>query len=204
MTGSVTVITAPQAEPISLATAKAQLQVDHALDDTLIGELIEDARDWFEGFTHRQLMQATLELTLDDFPLSSGGEILIPRAPLVSVSSVKYTDTDGSEATWDASLYTIDTVSTPGRIFPAWGQTWPITQTVRNAVRIRFVAGYATGTGSPPSRDGIPSKARRAMLLALTHWYENRTPVQMGVRPHEVPMSAEYLARPLRVGGFVR
>ncbi len=190
MIGSIYEVTPPAAEPITLADAKEHLRVSHSADDDYITALTITARRWCEGLTRRQLVQATLEYTLDGFP--ARGEIEIPRPPLVSVTSIKYTDTDGSEATWSSSLYTVDARSTPGRIYPAYGQTYPQTRAEPNAVRILFVAGYSE----------TPADLVHAMKTVIGHWYQHRSAVQAGTQFHDVPKTAEYLAKPLAVRRF--
>jgi hypothetical protein len=81
-------ITAPIAEPLTLAEAKAHLRVDESDDDALIEALIVAARQGAEHITQRALMPQTWELALDQFE----SEIRLPKAPLASVIGVKYVE----------------------------------------------------------------------------------------------------------------
>lgn len=85
--------------------------------------------------------KTTWEYVLDRFPLCR--YIRLPQAaPLLSVSSIKYTDSDGIITTWDTSLYSVNTDAKPGIVTPAYGQTWPIfTPSPTGSVRIRYIAG---------------------------------------------------------------
>jgi len=132
----------PVGEPISLTAAKLHLRVDHTDDDVLIGDLIKSARDFVEDFTARRLIVRTEELTIDAFPSNLIESIELPSAPLISVSSVKYYDIAGVEQTLATSIYTVDAKSEPGQIYIAYGQWWPATQAIPNAVRITYLAGY--------------------------------------------------------------
>ena len=70
---------APTSEPITRAEAKAFAKVDVTDDDSLIDALITAARQLVETEQNRQLMPATYELTLDEFPSSSNCPIELPR-----------------------------------------------------------------------------------------------------------------------------
>jgi uncharacterized phiE125 gp8 family phage protein len=63
-------LTAPAAEPLSLAEAKAFLRVEHDDDDGVIAALIAGARLYVEGQTRRALLTQTWRLVLDAWPTS--------------------------------------------------------------------------------------------------------------------------------------
>lgn len=136
------VTTEPDAEPapISLTEAKLHLRVTSSADDELITALIRAAREWCELFQNRAFVTQTITLTLDRFP----NVFEIPKPPLQSVSSIKYIDTAGVQQTLDPSVYDVDTVSEPGRIALAYGQSWPSIRGDINSVEVIYVAGYAT------------------------------------------------------------
>ncbi len=135
--------TPPSREPVSLALAKSHLRVDGADDDSLISGLISAARNWAEGYQNRAYLEQTWYLWLDDFP--SEDYIEIPLPPLQSITSIKYYDTDGTEATMDSGDYIVDVTGFLGRVVLAYRESWPTT-TLRPAkgVCIEFVCGYAT------------------------------------------------------------
>ena len=187
-------VTAPAAEPILIAVAKAHLRVDVNDDDPLIVGLVAAATIEAENYTRRALITQTWDLKLDRFPAH---EILLPKAPLASVTTVKYTDNDGNQQTWADSNYTVDTPVGPqadvGKIVRAFGVSWPSTRNVINAVEIRFVAGYGT-TGATDVPDPILS----GMLLLIGHLYENRQAVITGTIATELPMTTRSLWMPFR------
>ncbi len=176
--------TAPTVEPVTLVQAKAQCRVDGTADDTFIGELIEDARDMVEDYLGQALLSQTWKLYLDWFP---DWEICVPRPPLISVSSIAYVDSDGVSQTLSALLYQVDAKSRPGRIWPAYGETWPVAREQLNAVTITYVAGYGTTAAT------VPQKIRRAVLLTVGDWYENREQIITGTIVAELPTGAERL-----------
>lgn len=142
---SLSLVSPPQAEPIDLVEAKLHLKVEHTDDDELIKAMLGAARQQAEAFLNLSLVVQTFDLFLDAFPSDGGYSALkVPRAPLVSVTHVKYTDSAGVVQTLATSKYTVDMRSRPGRIVPAYGESWPTTRDVPNAVDIRFVAGGTT------------------------------------------------------------
>jgi uncharacterized phiE125 gp8 family phage protein len=148
------VTTAPAEEPVSVTEAKAQLRIDGSDNDTLITSLIKACRDEAERFMHRAFVTQTITMKLDSFPST----ICPVRSPLISVTSIKYIDTAGSEQTLDSSYYTVDTYSEPARIVEAYGKTWPSTQSTINAVEVVYVAGWGAATAVPNAiKQGIIS-----------------------------------------------
>jgi len=187
---------APAAEPFTAAEAKLHLRVDSSDDDTYISALIKAARKKLEADTGRALITQTWKLILDRFPDSDDEAILMPKAPLQSVSSITYVDTDGVTQTWDSSEYRVDTDSVPGRITPAYNQSWPTTRSVTGAVTITFVAGYGN------SSQNIPDDLRHAMRLLIGHWYENREEVVAGVSIAQVPQAYQFLKQSHTIWNF--
>lgn len=174
---SLKLITAPAAEPILLATAKAHLRVDHSSDDALITSLITAARLAAEDRLGRRLINQTWELVIDAFP---SAEIKVGVLPVVSITSVKYIDAAGAEITLASDQYTLDADTLPGWLLPAYGVDWPATRDVANAVRVRFVCGYgADGTA-------VPQPIIQWMLLTIGTLYAHREAVVAG-QMAEVP-----------------
>ncbi len=83
MVWSLTLVTGPTAEPISLTDAKMWLRLDHSAEDALVSSLIQMVREAVEERGLAVFTQ-TWDLTLDHFPI---GAIDIPKAPLQSISS---------------------------------------------------------------------------------------------------------------------
>jgi uncharacterized phiE125 gp8 family phage protein len=164
------VITAVATEPITLLEAKNHVRVDDDADDNYITLLITAAREYCEGYTGRALATQTLEEQLDAFPCAD--YIELPRPPLQSVTSVKYTDSGGTETTMTVTTqYVVDADSTVGRIVLPYGVTWPTaTLSTVNPIKIRYTAGYYAS-------NLIPKSIKQAMLLLIGHWYKNREAV---------------------------
>lgn len=189
-------ITAPATEPVTASEAKSHLRVDTTADDTLIGTLITAARQHVENHLRRALITQTWELVMDAFP--AGDVIRLPRPPLVSVTSIKYTDVAGSESTFSSAAYVVDTDSTKGRVVLKSGESWPSdTLAAANGVRVRYVAGYGSAAA-------VPNPIRQAILLLIGTLYENRESVLVaqGVTVAQLPFGVEALLMPYRIFGW--
>src|SRR3972149_3116918 len=108
-----------------------------------IETLIRAVRDDVETFTSRALITQTWRLYLDAFPRES--YIEIPKPPLQTISSVKYTDSAGTETPMVLTTdYLVDSVSKEssrcGRIVLPYSGSWP-TATLHpvNPLAIEFV-----------------------------------------------------------------
>lgn len=194
---SLTIVTPPAEEPVSLTEAKNHLRIDLTDDDSLISALIVAAREHAEAITRRAFITQTLKLSLDAFP-ANNGPIYVPMPPLQSVNSLKYFDTDGVEQTLtEGADFLVDAESEPGRITPAPDTGWPATQSRPNAVSVEFVAGFGDASK-------VPQGIKQAILLMVGHWYENREAVTMqGNNAGELPMAVDSLLMMHRIWRFV-
>lgn len=180
------VITAAAAEPVTLAEAKLHLRVDHTSDDALISTLIVVAREFAEHYAGRALGTQTLEMALDAFP-ASDGDITLAMPPVASITSISYTDTNGVSQTLATANYALSTYGISRRVSVTYGNSWPSTREMADAVRIRYVAG------SP-----IPSAVKSAILLLVGHLYENRQDAT-AMKLESIPTGAAALLDTVRV-----
>jgi uncharacterized phiE125 gp8 family phage protein len=160
----VRVLIPPAAEPVSLAEAKAHCCVDSADEDSHFLRLIIVARAAAEHETSRALVTQTLRLTLDAFP---DGPIQLRRPPVQGITQVQYVDTAGVTQTLAGAAYSLDAVSEPAWLLPAYGTTWPATRDQANAVSVDYVAGYGAA-------DAVPEPIKQWMLLAIGDMDDNR------------------------------
>ena len=176
--------------------AKSPLRVDTRADDTFIGRLITVAGQNVESHLRRALISQTWEVVLDAFP---GGVIRLPKPPLASVTSIKYTDDEGNESTYSSANYVVDSDTEPGRVVLKSGQTWPaVTLAAANGVRVRYVAGYGAAGSN------VPQAIRQAILLVIGSVYENREDVLVaqGVSIGVLPFGVVALLAPYRIYGW--
>lgn len=188
--GSWRLSSAPATEPITPEDLQTQLRIDSDAEYDYLGLIITAAREHLEQICRRALITQTWTLTLEDW----GAEIILPRPPLVSVTSIAYLDTSGDSQTLAADQYRVLTKETPGRIVPEYAIVWPTLYDVENAVTVTYVAGYGAATA-------VPSPIKHALKLIAAHWYEQREPVAFGITATQVPMTVDALIAPYRVWG---
>jgi uncharacterized phiE125 gp8 family phage protein len=156
----------PESEPITLAQAKAHLRVDASDDDAYITALITAARMWVEQMANLCLIEQTVVERFDSFP--TYGYFNLTKAPVLAITSIQYTDTNGDVQTWANTEYDIDTVSKPARIMPKFGKTYPFTRVSLAPVSITYTAGFGDEAAD------VPAPIIHAMKLLIGEMYENR------------------------------
>lgn len=195
---TLTLITAPAQQPVTLAEAKAHLHFDSAIEDTRISDLIETATqrlDGRDGKLGRCLITQQWRMTLPCFPRV----IAVPLPPCQAIVSITYLDADGAEQTLDPSAYRVAGLngSDPATIRPAYGTSWPDHRHDVESVTVTFTAGY----GDAPAN--VPSPLRSAILMHLAHLFEHREAVTMGAGYiTETPLGYDDLIRDYRLWGF--
>ena len=159
--------------PLSLDEIKSHLRIHSSVtvDDALLMAMQRAALSHAEETlaSGRAFITQTWREYWDGFPHWS--PLLLSKAKVQSVTSVKYIDTAGVQQTWSASLYDTDLISSErqrARIEPAFGEVWPSTRHVMNAVEVEYVAGWGIDWNS------VPEDARLGLLGLTGHLYENR------------------------------
>lgn len=179
---------APVIKPITLTEAKAWLDISYTNKDTVITGLIAAATahlDGWAGILGRCLCEQTWRQDYDRFARC----LRIPLAPVISITSVKYTDTNGAEQTIDAAYYSllVDDLGPYVKFLDTY--SFAALSDVRPAVRVTYLAGYPTAAGAWSGPDDI----KHAMALLIRHWFDNPTAVVVGVATQKLPMSVDSL-----------
>jgi hypothetical protein len=181
-------------EPLSLADAKGYLRVETTAEDTLISDMITAARLECEHINDRSFITTSWQLTLDYLPaiaypfnslegrwgtwscqggmVGFGGGITLPSPPLIALTSMTYIDMSGVTQSINVSPGSpsiIVTGGTPGRIDPAYGTFFPLSQPRPAAVNIIYTAGYG------PDATTVPKSVIMAMRLLVAHYHRHRT-----------------------------
>ena len=185
------IATEPASEPMTTATIKTYLKVDHSNDDTLIGNLAKAVRKNLEDELRKVFITQTWDLYLDKFE----DLILLEKSPVTSVTHVKYYDSDNSLQTLADTVYDTDIISEPARITLGYSQTWPTIYNRTNAVVIRFVAGYTDAAS-------VPDDIKQIMLLLISYYYDNRGEEMTQARIKAVMQSAGWLINKQRLFRF--
>lgn len=170
---AVKLVTASTAEPVTRTEAKLWLRLDEhdVTEDPLVDSLIARARQRWEEVKQRSAMVQTFDYYLDAEPDESC-PLEIPKAPLVSVTSIKgfgsadATDTGGTAMS--TSGYYVDTANEFGRVMPLSAFSYPTATRDINPVIIRFTAGYSTAT------TGVPETVKAEIKQIVARLYEHR------------------------------
>lgn len=179
-----TLIAAPTVEPITLAEAKAHMRIDHTAEDTVISDMITAARQALEDTSGLALITQSWREMLDAWPTSGHGNIVdLPKRPVQSITSVKITSLDGTQATLPTTAYELISAGGLARLVKTPTAIWPAPGRVAGGIQIDYVAGYGDAAAN------VPRALRQALLMVIAHVYENRellsrdagTPLPRGV-----------------------
>lgn len=208
MSGS-TLTTAPALEPVTIEEARSQCRITDSSEDGLLAGYLLAARSLAERLTDRALVTQTWTETYDhDWPTLGRHRhfrpahdgaapysrrcILLRKAPVQSVSSITYVDTNGAPQTLDPSQYQVGKRILIGAIEEAYGVSWPAVRCQMDAISVAYVAGYA-------SAGQIPETMRQAILLLVDHFFENRSATVISMTRmsvSELPIGVDALLAP--------
>lgn len=189
---TLTRITAPQAELVTLDQLKAHLRVDGADDADYLAGCLQTAvavldgddgelgraliyQDWRQHFARAPTGAAVIELDI---------------SPVEELLAVEFRSEQGPWVALD--LAAVRLFEEQGRFFVE-ADAWPRVGQHRNPFRVTFRAGYGAASND------VPAPIRHAVLLLAAHYYEIREPVTMGSAPVEVPRSIDSLIAPYKV-----
>jgi uncharacterized phiE125 gp8 family phage protein len=180
---SLLLLSAPAAEPVALAEAKAFLKLETDADDLLVEALLVAARMHVEAATRRLLVTQTWRCGFASVP--GDGILRLPVSPVQSVLAVRLVEAPGdpvglASANWQADVAAspprVRLGARPGRLVGA---------------EVDAVAGY----GGPAA---VPQPLRQAIRVIAATWYEERAFIGTGAVDVELPASVLALIGPYR------
>ena len=191
---------APTELPLSLDELRSHLRIDGTNSDADIMSYARAAIDYLDGPTgvlNRALCTQTLQLKLHDFPRRDWFDL--PMVPLQSVSSITYLDSNGVTQTFAAGDYRVLNANDRtyyGRVELGYGETWPTTRSVQQAVTVTYIAGFG-------ARNDVPEELRHVVRLLAGHFYEQRDAVAIGnVNVQDIPWTLRALVDKWTVWSF--
>ena len=184
-------VTPPAIKPVTLTEAKAWLDIGYADKDTVIAGLIGAATAHLDGWTGilgRCLCEQTWRQDFDDFRSC----LRLPLFPVISITSVKYTDTAGAEQTIPSENYTLKNDDLGAYVEFTSSYSFPSLNTESAAVRVTYLAGYADIAGTPKT-SSVPDDIKNAIALLVRHWFDNPGAVVVGVTAQQLPQGVDAL-----------
>ena len=160
---ALTLLTAPAAEPLTLAEAKAWLRIDAADDDAAIADTLRAARLAVEAASGRLLMPQTWRWTLDRWP--PNGRATVPLSPLRGLSAGRVVSATGAATPVAVADFTLDLAADPPRLVVLRAQPDP--GRAVGGIELDLLVGHASAVA-------IPETLRLAVRLTLARLYENR------------------------------
>lgn len=169
------------AEPVSLSEAKAQVRmVEDDSQDTFIESLIAPARAYVERYTYYSFVAGTRTAEF-----SAWGDFLeIARRPITGITSITYSTTNDTADDVELEDYIAPVGRYPFRIYPY--ASFP---TLVDGGTVTVT--YTTGAVASTSEEYLIGK--RAMLLLIGHWFENREAAVIGNTSAEVDFAVRSL-----------
>ncbi|WP_156362106.1 head-tail connector protein [Sphingomonas sp. Leaf208] len=137
------------------------------------------------GWLQRCIGVQTLEIR---FEAARSRCVALPCPPVIDIVSLSYLDLDG--VLQEASVDGVELVD--GTLHPITGAwSWETASARRDAVRVRYRAGYET----------VPPSIKVAIMMMATDLFRNRGTVAVGLSATSVPMSTtvEALLGPFQV-----
>ena len=198
---TVTTVTGPAIEPVSVAEVKAYARIDSSDDDDQIEGWVETARTAAETFTRRSFISRTLRLSLDNagcgraewtpgyyelpvgfFDGSLPARLELPFGPVTALTSVTTYSTLNAATVYSSTNYTL----LGDRIVLNSGASWPSGLRSSNAAEIVYTAGYG------PNPADVPRPIRTAVIMHAAQMYDGLCGCEMSdacrnlLQPHRV------------------
>ncbi len=156
---SITVVTPPASEPLTLAEGKLFLRVDHGAEDDLITSLITAAREAVEAYARRALITRRVIETKDAWYFDLNGAVRLRLAPATTVHAIRV-----SGGVVPAEIYALDAAHDPPRL--GFSQSPPSPAAIAG-IEIEYDAGYGDA-------GDVPEALRQAVRLTLAAAYDDR------------------------------
>ena len=171
---SLTLLTPPAQEPVTLADMKAWLRIDGVEEDGLITALMMSARLSIETITSKALITQSWRMMLDQWPSIS--IIEVPLAPLQLLIAARIYTADGSTMALAVGDFRVE-ISAKQQPRLALLKRQPPPMMPIAGIELDCVAGYGDDGTS------VPEPLKLALKMLVAFWFVNR-----GDEPTGVPL----------------
>lgn len=178
---SVETINTTTASLVPTSVLRAQVGQVLTDDDAMLLTYEQAAQGVVADFIGRPLLTTTRRAVWD-VPT----RVLATVEPIVSVSSLVFVDSSGTEHTIDSGLYRVDTTGKHGSVRLQDDATWPVSPRPTEGVVLTYTTGYDAAS--------VPVPLTHAVLLLVGLYYSNRTPTSQAAQ-HQIPFGIKALVR---------
>lgn len=160
----VTTLSAPSAEPLSLAEAKAYLRIGHGGEDDLVARLIAAARARIEAGSGVALITRTLRGRLDRWPPGAleMRTVRLPVRPALGLAAVRVAGADGVLADV-TDRFRLDAGRAARLVWASGAFPWPGVRT--GGIEIDWTAGFG------PAPEDVAADLGLALKRLIAHAY---------------------------------
>jgi uncharacterized phiE125 gp8 family phage protein len=170
------IVTPATVELITPSELSEHTRIDINTEDAYFETRITAARQAAEARTQSVFITQTWD---DSFDWFFDG-MLLTKQPVQSITSVTYTNTDGTPTVVADTVYELATVMGLGGVRLKYQQVWPTdVQSHPDSVVVRYVAGYGLAVD-------VPQEIKSAIEIYVSHFNE--------AREGEVPMPQAFNA----------
>lgn len=185
------ITTPPVANLLNLADVKAYLRIDadSTHEDTLLNNLMLVATEQVLERTGRALLTTVFSLQIDSFR-----DVEIPKPPLISIDSVTYYDSAGSQQTLSSSKYELHQGEEPAVL--EFLEDLPDLETNRTLpITINFTAGYGA------SADDVPESIKTYSKMIVGDLFDGARALSSQYQAHQTHVARmiinPYIVQPL-------
>jgi len=156
----------PNVEPVEVEdfVTHSRITVANEPDYAYLRGLLKAGRQEVENASWSALISQTWEQYFDAF----ADPLVLDMQPVLSITSITYTDTDEATQTLATSVYELGEDNGKGIVRLKYSQTWPATLGYEDVVKVTFKAGYGT------TPEDVPEHLKSAIRIYAAHYYEHR------------------------------
>jgi len=176
----IAIATEPTVEPVSLTEILTHLRIDQ--DDERDADLMRLAKVARLHIERQKIRRAIINQTWDQYFDAFANPLRVRWGTVSSITSIKYTDTDGDEQTTSTDVYELGHRHGQGIARLKYNQNWPTAvRSHPDAVVVRYVAGYGAAASN------VPEPIRQAILIMVADMWENPESLVTGTIATQLP-----------------